>query len=56
MTTPIPPSPSDKNKPGKKPAKNQFSTRPDQNRGPSQKPDRTHPVSGARRVNRPQGR
>lgn len=57
MTTPEPPaSPNNKNDLGKKKQKNKFSLRPDQNRGPAQKADRSHPVQGARRINRTQGR
>jgi hypothetical protein len=50
-------SPRKKKKPASKPSpKNDFPQGPEQNRGPSQKIDRAHPVAGARRVNRPQGR
>lgn len=52
------PSKPDSSTPGgnaKKPAKS-YSMRPDQNRGPAQKPDRSRTLPGARRVNKTQGR
>jgi hypothetical protein len=55
MTIPAKPQPSSPANNAKKPAKT-YSLRPDQNRGPAQKPNRSQALPGARRVNKTQGR